>query len=707
MTLNQQDTWHQYVSAIPRYLPSCRVRPDRTIAFADADADGRDPDGCDGQDSPDDGSSPPSGDPPKPSRREKLGAARAITIAAMQAATTPSVRRRLRSKRSLALVVEVPSKGWVKAVNNYFHQQMPTPWDTFCRDGSDRSQKSDVGNDDVCRYLAAGGHVVGIAANVTILPSALIAAADITIRIAAPTGAVIREAMRRCLHGRVPPVIEDDLVAGLELEDIIAALRAGSTPAEAIERLASAARQRADRNGPGEAPLLEAAVEYGAAREWGLALARDIAEFKAGRLAWRECDRGAVVYSDPGCGKSVLAGSIANACGIPLIRTSVAELFASNGGDLGAVIKAQRAVFARAAAVAPCLLFLDEIDALPDRATLSPRGRDWWMPVINDFLLLLDSAVAGQRAGIVVMGATNRIDAVDPALLRPGRLERAIEIQRPDVAGIVNILRFQLAGDLPDADLTPVAEIVEGATAAELMDLVRSARRIARQAGRVLTQEDLRTIAFGQSASEDPDFLRRAAIHEAGHAVITAVHRPGAVVRVTIVSKGTTAGATLCRQSQPAVTLSTVEDHVVESLAGGEAERIILGCATTGSGGSEDSDIARSTRAIAALHTSTTLAGGPVFLCPARDAIDFLRLDSLMRRAVQAHLVQLMLRTGEEVLRYQGTITIVADELVRRRMLSGREVDEIVRQTAPSTSDGCGSAANHQLNRSNPKDSLV
>lgn len=680
MTPEQQDRFHAFMSAaVPRCLPPGTALPHRPIMLADAD--GNDPDSCNGQDFPDDGSSPPPGDPPKCSRREKLGAARAITIAAIKAATTPSVRRRLRSKRSLAVVVEVPSKGWVQAVNNYF-RQMPTPWDSFCRDGSDRFQKPDVGNDDVCRFLAAGGHVVGIAPNVGILPSALVTAADITIRIAAPNGAVIREAMRRCLHGRVPPVIEDDLVAGLELEDIIAALRAGSTPAEAIKRLASAARLRADRNGPGEAPSLEAAVEYGAAREWGLALARDIAEFKAGRLAWRECDRGAVVYSDPGCGKSVLAGSIANACGIPLIRTSVAELFASNDGDLGAVIKAQRAVFARAAAVAPCLLFLDEIDAMPNRATLSPRGRDWWMPVVNDFLLLLDSAVAGQREGIVVMGATNRIDEVDPALLRPGRLERAIEIQRPDVAGIVNILRFQLAGDLPDADLIPVAEIVEGATAAELMDLVRSARRIARQAGRVLTEEDLRAVAFGQSASEDGDFLWRTAIHEAGHAVITAVHRPGAVVRVTIVSKGGTAGATLCRQLPPALTLSAVEDHVVESLAGGEAERIILGSATTGSGGSEASDIARSTRAIAALYTSTTLAGAPVFLCPPRDAIEFLRLESALRRAVEAHLERLLSRAGEEVARHRAAIVAVANELVRRRILAGAEIDAIVRKTA-------------------------
>lgn len=626
---------------------------------------------------------PPPSKAPERRHREKISPARAVGIAAINAATTPAVRRRLKSSRAIAVVVEVPGTGWVKVIEKHFAHQVIN-WSVFARDGSERHRhKPDVGNDEVCRDLGGGRHVVGIAANLAILPSALLPAADITIRIRAPSGAVVREAMRLCLNGRMPTVIDDSVVAGLELEDIVGALRSGSKPAEAVERLVAAARQRAGRDSVGEAPDLQTAIEYGAARDWGLALARDIAAFKAGRLAWRECDRGAVVYSDPGCGKSVLAGSIARACGIPLIRSSVAELFATSEGDLGAVIKAQRAVFARAAAIAPCLLFLDEIDAMPNRATLSSRNRDWWMPVINDWLLLLDSAVSGQREGIVVLGATNRIEAVDPAMLRPGRLERAIEIQRPNVAGIINMLRYQLYGDLANDDLTDIAGMLDGATAAQIMDVVRTARRAARQAGHTFALEHLRTVAFGEAASEDAAFLRRAAIHEAGHAVIGAIHRPGSVVRVSLQSQGSRAGSTTMRPpAAPLLTLEFVEQQVVEALAGGEAERVILGSATSGSGGSEDSDVANATRVIAALHASTTLAGAPIYLCPPREATELLRVDHSLRASVQQHMERLMARAGEMVRRHQAAISTVADELVRRRILTGADVEAVMKEGA-------------------------
>ena len=624
-------------------------------------------------------SAPP---PSNKRKREKLSPGRAVVVAALNAAMTPEIRRRIAGKRtSLAVVVEVPGAGWVPVLDRHF-RDLPIGWETFARTGNQRSRdKSDIGNDEVCRSLGAGGRVAGIAANTGLLPSSLLAAADITIRIAAPTGAVIREAMRLCLTGRLPKTIEDGIVAGLEFEDIVAALRKGSTPAEALSRLGAAARQRAGRDASGGAPALETAVEYGEARAWGLALARDIAEFRAGRLQWRECDRGAVLYSDPGCGKSVLAASIAQACGIPLIRASVAEYFATVGDcDLGTVIKAQRATFARAAAVAPALLFLDEIDAMPDRRTLSPRGRDWWMPVINDFLLLLDSAVSGQREGLVVLGATNRIEAVDPALLRPGRLERAIEIKRPDVAGVVNILRFHLGGDLAGTDLTDIAGMIEGATAAEIMDLVRTARRAARHDGRAFSVDDLRSAAFGEAASEDPDFLRRAAVHEAGHAVAASIHRPGSVICVSLQARGPGGGFTKMAPPRAKLfTLQEIEEQVIESLCGGEAERVVLGQASTGAGGGDESDIARATRVISALHASTTLAGAPVYLCAARDALEAIRLDPLLRTSVQKHLETLMARAHDLVGRHQSEIIEVADELARRRILSGDEVLAIMR----------------------------
>jgi ATP-dependent Zn protease len=90
---------------------------------------------------------------------------------------------------------------------------------------------------------------------------------------------------------------------------------------------------------------------------------------------------------------------------------------------------------------------INPVDA-DDKGPLSDRGRDWWTPVITDFLVLLDSAVAGRREGIVVLGSTNKIIAVDPGLLRPGRLAKCIEISRPYLRGTINILRHHLNGKL-------------------------------------------------------------------------------------------------------------------------------------------------------------------------------------------------------------------------------------------------------------------
>ena len=295
-------------------------------------------------------------------------ARRAIVLSALKAATTPAIRRRLHGGEALTVVVEVPSSDWVKPVEDYFDAIRSEAWVTFARDGSNKSRdKAGVGNSEAATKISAGRRVIGIAANPkVILPSVLQAAADVTIRIVPPTGAMVRDALKRCLSGRVLSHIDDKVVAGLGFDDLVAAMRSGSTPSQAIERMRAVSERRGGAERLDTFPALETAVEYGAAREWGLALARDLEDYRAGKLPWSAIDRGAIVYSPPGCGKSVLAGSIANACKVPLVRASVAEYFAVGEGHLGDIVKAQRAVFDKAAAMAPCILFIDEIDAIPE-----------------------------------------------------------------------------------------------------------------------------------------------------------------------------------------------------------------------------------------------------------------------------------------------------------------------------------------------------
>jgi cell division protease FtsH len=618
-------------------------------------------------------------------RREKKpvkehDARHAIVVAALKAATNAAVRRRLHGRTPLAVVIEVPGSDWVKPVEDHFDSAQSEKWATFARDGSNRSRdKATVGNDEVAMKISAGRRVVGIAANpAVVLPSVLMSAADLVIKIAPPSGVMVKNAMKGCLSGALPEKVDDALVAGLGFNDLVAALRSGSAPLQALGRMRSMFERRGGARQSDRFPLLETAVEYGAAQVWGLALARDLEDYRAGKLPWSAIDRGAILHSSPGIGKSVFAGTLAQACKIPLLRASVAEYFTAGEGHLGDIVKAQRAVFEKAASTAPCILFLDEIDAIPNRKTMSSRHADWWMPIVNDFLVMLDGAVGGQREGVIVIGATNRIEAVEDAILRPGRLERSIEIGRPDIAGIVNILRFHLKADLAGVDLTEVARVAEGSTAAELMENVRGARRMARYAPRPLTLDDLKKQIEGER-NESPAVLRRVAVHESAHAVTTIALSVGELLYVTLRARGTSGGHTRVRTNDnDLMTLKDIENRVVSILAGGVAETVLLKSKSIGSGGDNRSDDGVVSSMLSVVHASTSLTGEFFHRSQTDEALATARADPQLREKVEQHLRRLGRRATDLVVRLRRSIDEVAEALATKRYLSGQEVIAIM-----------------------------
>jgi cell division protease FtsH len=609
-------------------------------------------------------------------------ARRAIVLAALKAATTPAIRRRLHGGKALTVVVEVPSSEWVKPVEDHFDGIRSEHWATFARDGSNKSRdKATVGNSEAAKKISAGRRVIGIAVNPkVILPSVLQAAADVTIKIVTPTGATVRDAMKRCLSGRIPGHVDDKLVADLCFDDLVAAMRSGSTPSRAVERMRTIFDRRRKTTQTGTYPRLEDAVEYGEAQKWGLELVRDLENYRAGKLLWSEISAAAILFGDPGCGKTVLADSLALACDIPIVKVSVADYFTGEA-HLGIVLQQQRSTFLRAKSISSnkgaCLLFIDEIDAIPkrsdfsDASTSSRRNADWWIPIINDFLLLCDQA---KNDHVILCGATNRISAVDPALLRPGRFERAIEIGRPVLAGIINILRFHLRGDLQDEDLTEVARTADGSTAAELMDIVRAARRRARNAQRPLTLDDLRVQIQGEQ-DDPPAVLRRIAVHEAAHAVTTVVLSIGDLLYVTLQSRGTSGGHTKVRSSDAdLMTLPDIENRVISILAAGVAERLLLGSKSVGSGGTDKSDDGIATSMISVLYASTSLTGEFFHRCSSDEALATVRADPRLRHLVEQHLRRLEKRAADLVARYCECIDAVAQALAKSRYLTGDEV---------------------------------
>ena len=175
------------------------------------------------------------------------------------------------------------------------------------------------------------------------------------------------------------------------------------------------------------------------------------------------------------------------------------------------------AAFAEARARAPALLFFDELDSLGSRGQGSKHD-DWWRSVINALLEQIDGSTRNE--GVVFVGASNYPELIDPALLRAGRMEERIILRHPNVAALANIYRDQLEGECGKAvDLRSIGQMSAGMTGADVVKTCARARRRARNAGRLVTSDDLMVAIAGEENRVDHDSQLRIAIHEAGHAV--------------------------------------------------------------------------------------------------------------------------------------------------------------------------------------------
>lgn len=206
---------------------------------------------------------------------------------------------------------------------------------------------------------------------------------------------------------------------------------------------------------PGRPSLtVETLSGYGKAKTWALDLKGDLADYRAGSLAWSDMSTKLLLYGPPGTGKTTFARALCNSLQVPLVVTSVSTWL--QGGHLSDVIDRMAKTFAEARALAPSILFIDEIDGIGKRQPAAQEYADYWNTVVNKALELLDGAVKSE--GLVIVGATNRPEQIDDAIKRSGRLETHIEIPMPDVATLAEIFTYHLGDD--------VAALVRGNNAA-------------------------------------------------------------------------------------------------------------------------------------------------------------------------------------------------------------------------------------------------
>jgi cell division protease FtsH len=312
--------------------------------------------------------------------------------------------------------------------------------------------------------------------------------------------------------------------------------------------------------------------------------------------------KGVLLVGPPGTGKTLLARAVAGEAGVPF--------FALSGSDfvemfVGVGAARVRSLFAQAEAKAPCLVFIDELDALGKaRGTGGPAGHDERDQTLNQLLVQMDGFDANR--GIILIAATNRPETLDPALVRPGRFDRQVVVDRPDVTGREHILRVhaRTVALEDEINLRQIAAMTSGFVGAELANLVNEAALLAARKGkqRVGTdefQEGVERVIAGPEKKQRvlrADERRRVAYHEAGHALV-ARSLPGTdpVHKVSILGRGTAAlGYTLYRPEDDRFlhTQGWLENAIASLLGGTIAEEVVFGEVSDGC----TSDLQRATQ---------------------------------------------------------------------------------------------------------------
>ena len=312
--------------------------------------------------------------------------------------------------------------------------------------------------------------------------------------------------------------------------------------------------------------------------------------------------KGVLLEGPPGTGKTLLAKAIAGEAGVPFFSISgsdFVEMFVGVGASR------VRDLFIDAKRNAPCIVFIDEIDAVARRrGTGMGGGHDEREQTLNQLLVEMDGF--GVNEGIIVMAATNRVDILDPAILRPGRFDRKVFVGSPDIGGREEILRVH-AKNKPlaeDVDLKKVAQTTAGFTGADLENLLNEAAIRAAKENRVFVkQEDIEKsfIKVGIGTEKKSRIVAEkekkiTAYHEAGHAILFHVLPDvGPVHTVSIIPTGQgAAGYTmpLPEKDEMFLTKSKMLQNIMVSLGGRIAEEIIFGDITTGA----SSDIKKATK---------------------------------------------------------------------------------------------------------------
>ena len=320
------------------------------------------------------------------------------------------------------------------------------------------------------------------------------------------------------------------------------------------------------------------------------------------------CPRGALLVGPPGTGKTLLAKAVAGEAKVPFFSISGSEFVEMFVGRGAAKV---RDLFKQANEKAPCIVFIDEIDTIGKRRDTSINSNDEREQTLNQLLTEMDGF--DNHKGIVVLAATNQPDVLDPALLRPGRFDRRIPVELPDLVGREAILKLH-ANDVkmePGVDLDVIARATPGASGADLANIINEAALRAVRMGRTRVSQDdveesVEVVIAGEKRKSTvlSDHEKQVvAYHETGHAIVAASQKGTAPVsKITIVPRTSGALGYTMQVDEDEHFLQTKQDmeNMIATLCGGRAaEELIFGEATNGA----SHDIEKATKIARAMVT--------------------------------------------------------------------------------------------------------
>jgi cell division protease FtsH len=406
--------------------------------------------------------------------------------------------------------------------------------------------------------------------------------------------------------------------------------------------------------------------------------------------------KGVLLFGPPGTGKTLLARAVAGEANVPFFSISGSE-FVEMFVGVGA--SRVRDLFAKAKKNSPCIIFIDEIDAVGrQRGTGMGGGHGEREQTLNQILVEMDGFEQGTN--VIVMAATNRPDVLDPALLRPGRFDRRVTLDNPDLTSREAILNVHVVGKPldKDVDLKTIAKKTPGFSGADLANLVNEGAILAARLGqKKITQKNLseavEKVLMGperKSHVMNDEEKKITAYHEAGHAIVSHV-LPNChpVHKVTIVSRGSAGGFTwsLPLEDRHLNSVADFKDDLAMMLGGRMAEKLVFGEITTGASNDlqNASNLAR--RMIMDFGMSTKLTNrvfgsqsDAIFL--GRDLGSEKNYSEDVAKVIDDEVAQLIdeaaKRAGEVISKHRADVDKIAAKLVADETIDGPEFEKMV-----------------------------